>query len=552
MGQEPETQDELKKASELAENPKETKDSKETKETREMTIDIRLNKKQAIFAITFIVVIILAAVTYFTGLFAKAYEAIYWADANITVVDKDAKPLAATIGLTNAEKPKFNHQLTADKKGKASISDLIKGDYQIKLTKDGYITQSANVQIVKGHNLLRYTMEKVPVAKVKVTGLVQNYISEKPISNVEISLGDRKINTGSTGEFAFVEVPSGDINLSIAQAGYLAFTSKFTVAKGSSDIGKINLVPEGTVVFSSNRDKGKQGLFVSNYDGTGQKALISRVGEFEDSSPQTSPDNKKVAFSSTRDGKRDNGNLVSQLYLIDINGKNLVKITDSPINSFTWTNDSKRIVWSSYDNNQYNSYIYTVATKKNTQIAAGSNVQNLLTNTAATKIAYQITNYQTNKYEIYVAAIDGSNPESVYSGDKYPNIYGFTDTLLYSYYDNSKTKYFSYNLTSKTNAEIQYDSTKRSGTKSPDNKSIAYIDNRDGKTNVFTANADGSNEKQLTTLNTAGGSLTWSLDSKLIFFNSMKTGENALYVVSIDGGTAKKIVDVSNSYGYGY
>lgn len=534
----------------IKEEPKETPKPKET------TIDIRMSKRQVAFGITLITIIILAAVCYFTGIISKAYESIYWADANITVTDTSSKALTSTVSLRNTVKPKYSAQATTDSKGEATLSKLVQGTYTLSISKDGYIAKNETLKLNKGHNLLHYKLEKVPPAKITVSGTVQNYISEQPLSNIEFKIGERSITSDSTGKFSFTNIPSGEITLTSNQSGYLPISAKYTVSKANPALGKINLIPTGIVVFASNRENGKLGLYTANYDGTDQKPLIARVGQTEDSSPSLSPDGKKVSFLSTRDNKKDaNGNLINYLYIVDINGKNLTKVSDRQVNGFSWTKDSKKILWNSYSTKN-EALIYDVAAKKNTQIAINNDIQSLMANPSANKIAYILSlTTPLLRYEIDIANMDGTNPTQVYSGGSYPSIYDFPENtkLIYSYYADNKTKYFTYDMTAQTSTEFQFDNSKRRGLDSPDGKLMAYTDNRDGKSNVFISKPDGTKEQQLTTLNTAGGDLRWSLDSKLIFFTSSKTGENAMYVVSIDGGTAKKIVDMAyQGYGYGY
>ncbi len=549
---EPEDNKELEPKEVILEAPKKPVE-KINEPKKELTIDIRLNKHQAVFAISIFSLIVLAAVCYFTGIIAKGYESVYWSDAVITITDtKDSKPLAATVGLKNIKQPKYSAQATTSAKGESTLTKLVQGDYALTLSKDGYIAKNETIKLTKGHNLLNYTLEKVPAAKVSATGIIQNYISEQPLPNIEIALGDRTVKTGSDGRFTFTQTPTGDITLSIKSDNYLSFSSKFTVSKSSNDIGKINLVPVGTIVFASNRDKGKQGIYVSNYDSTDQKPLISRVGDYEDFNPTLSPDRKKVLFTSSREGKKDTqNNSVSQLFLVDITGKNLTKISDKSISSYFWSKDNKKVGWTSYSDNKTDAYIYDLDLKKNIQLSVGNNISNLIFNDAVSKVAYNLRTL-SSQYEIYLANIDGTNEEKITNNLNWINLFYFTTNtkLLYSISD-SATKYYSYDLSSKTATETQYDISRPNGPKSSDGKYSAYLSNRDGKNNVFISTIDGKNERKLTTIDTVQGEISWSLDSKMIFFTSMKSGENAMYVVSIDGGAAKKIVDVANM-GYGY
>jgi Tol biopolymer transport system component len=129
-----------------------------------------------------------------------------------------------------------------------------------------------------------------------------------------------------------------------------------------------------------------------------------------------------------------------------------------------------------------------------------------------------------------------------------------SDELIYSYYDDAakSSKYINYNLNTQVTADTQYDYATRSYVFSHDKKHKAFIENRDGKNNVYLVDGNNGNENKLTAIDTAQSPVYWSLDDKIIFFNSTKTGENALYLISLDGAKPKKIVDISyEGYGYG-
>jgi Tol biopolymer transport system component len=73
---------------------------------------------------------------------------------------------------------------------------------------------------------------------------------------------------------------------------------------------------------------------------------------------------------------------------------------------------------------------------------------------------------------------------------------------------------------------------------SPDGQRIAFQSSRNGKTDIWVANRDGSSTHQLTNLaGTISGFPRWSPDGRSIIFHSRPHGLAGLYVVSVDGGT---------------
>lgn len=76
---------------------------------------------------------------------------------------------------------------------------------------------------------------------------------------------------------------------------------------------------------------------------------------------------------------------------------------------------------------------------------------------------------------------------------------------------------------------------------SPDGERIAWISDRTGRFQVWTAQADGSEARALTEFgDTMTGTPRWSPDSRLIAFDSRPDGHSDIFIVSSDGGAAQR------------
>jgi len=79
---------------------------------------------------------------------------------------------------------------------------------------------------------------------------------------------------------------------------------------------------------------------------------------------------------------------------------------------------------------------------------------------------------------------------------------------------------------------------------SPKGDAIAFASTRSGSEEIWVANADGSNPRQLTSM---GGPLTsnphWSPDGRTIVFDSRREGTSDLYLVSPEGGAPRRLTD---------
>ncbi|MCR4406022.1 MAG: DPP IV N-terminal domain-containing protein [Anaerolineae bacterium] len=98
--------------------------------------------------------------------------------------------------------------------------------------------------------------------------------------------------------------------------------------------------PDGRrIAFVSLRD-GNQEIYVMNADGSEQTNLTRH--ENKDWTPAWSPDGEQLAFSSFRDGNWE-------LYIMDADGSNVTRLTDNPASdvSPSWSPDGKRIAFAS-------------------------------------------------------------------------------------------------------------------------------------------------------------------------------------------------------------
>jgi len=133
---------------------------------------------------------------------------------------------------------------------------------------------------------------------------------------------------------------------------------------------------------------------------------------------------------------------------------------------------------------------------------------------------------------------------------------GYVSNLSYAadgksitYDTTSNSSHIRYKLELGNNTTPQAIDATRADTKvyvtSPDKALKAFVDTRDGKTDVYVARVNGTNEQRLTTLGvaTATTAPAWDTTGTYVTFGVKREGEQALYVVSLKGGEPKKVVD---------
>jgi len=83
----------------------------------------------------------------------------------------------------------------------------------------------------------------------------------------------------------------------------------------------------------------------------------------------------------------------------------------------------------------------------------------------------------------------------------------------------------------------------RSGSWSPDGRQLAFDATRDGNTEIYIVDVDGSNPARLTDSPAEDWAPSWSPDGNRIAFASDRTGVAQIWVVPVDGGEAVQLTD---------
>jgi Tol biopolymer transport system component/DNA-binding winged helix-turn-helix (wHTH) protein len=226
--------------------------------------------------------------------------------------------------------------------------------------------------------------------------------------------------------------------------------------------------------------------------------------------PVWSPDGRKIAFSSNREGKH-------KIYVMDADGSNVRRITDNLAEDVnpSWSPDGSRILFDSERDG--NREIYVMDADGGNQVRLTRN--NALDSTAAWSPDGSLIAFASNRdtgppynpynLDIYVMNADGSNVRRIVDDPEY-------------------------------DVGPQW---------SPDGRKILFISGRTGNFDVYEMNADGTGQRNLTADNDKpDGAPVWSLDGNSIAFARRVDGKNQIFVMDADGRNVKRVThDAANN-----
>ncbi|MEO5939062.1 MAG: hypothetical protein ABIQ43_08640 [Sphingomonas sp.] len=257
--------------------------------------------------------------------------------------------------------------------------------------------------------------------------------------------------------------------------------------------------PDGRrLAFVSRRD-GNNEIYVMNADGSDLKRLTNAVSR--ESGPAWSPDGKHISFRSDRDGSVD-------LYVMDADGSNLRRLTNiGAVNDrHSWSPATEEIVFAAEKDGQSQLYVIRPdGTGLRQLLRSDANDAYPVWSPDGARIAFDSD--RDGQDEIYVIDRDGTHLRRVTRNptmDSYPGW-------------------------------------------SPDGRRLVFISFRAHDSEIYTIGVDGRNERQLT------NSLDWDLDplfspdGKWITFNSRRDGRRAIYVMRTDGTKLRKLTNTDTS-----
>ncbi|MBN2383520.1 PD40 domain-containing protein [bacterium] len=253
-----------------------------------------------------------------------------------------------------------------------------------------------------------------------------------------------------------------------------------------------DLTSNRPILFQSDRD-GDFEIFAVYADGSGLRQLT--FNQVEDEYPVWSPDAREILFQSNREGHFD-------IYVMDPYGHNQVRLTDSRRDYFSasWSADGSRIYFDSLENGIYSiNSMRRDGSDKRVFKKGGPQHSYVLTSCSPDGKHIAFTVSTARGWHIHILDVETG-----------------MEKVLTDRGGNCRPAW------------------------SPDGRYIAYVSTvTDGKGDIWTMRADGTDKRQITTSPDYDYCPTWSADgSKIVYAHAREKNQGnwMLYLISIAGG----------------
>lgn len=269
----------------------------------------------------------------------------------------------------------------------------------------------------------------------------------------------------------------------------------------------------GKIAFQSFRD-GNGELYTMNPNGTGQVNITNNPAK--DGNPAWSPDGTKIAFDTNRDGGK------IEVYVMTADGSNPTRLTFTGFNfGPAWSPDGTKLAFVSRRDG--NAEIYTMNSDGTGQtrltIGSGGADQDPAWSPDGTKIAF-VSDRAGGSNQIYVMNVNGTGVTRLTNNPTVPDAvpsFSPDGTKIVFQRQLQGPQIVVMNATGSSQTPLTSFSSNGQNFDpvfSPDGKRITFHSDRDNNLEIYSMNADGSNQVLVSNNSASDNDPTWQLVAK--------------------------------------
>lgn len=500
-------------------------------------------------------------------------------------------PFKEEIFLVRGQELKFNKELSA--KGMGELKGLIK-------TKDGNDINIEGLQVLVDDRVIThntdatFTHKGLPKGKYTLTVKTPEYLDYKSEINIESGMNDLGVILLDPAMDIYFTTVDWFTNQVIANAGVkagemeywsdldgkfiiqdLVVSSEYTLTidkeeynqkkvelknlkQGKNIVEDQKMTIKGRVLFISNRT-GNQNIYSVDFDGSNETTLTSNSGQNYELI--YSKDFKTAYYLSTQDGvKNSYGSIIPLPYSINVTNGSTYKLAKTnysdygSLGSYNYTSMKRTFV--KYMDMGKNEFYYGNLDGGNTKLIGflqGGYAGSPAVSNDGKYILFTWSDYYTTDNSgIYYLSTENNQLKKVLttkqSSAAVRSISNDSQKAIAEVYDNTSQKWdiWAINVSNGSSTRLTNSTTQEvNAIYSPDNRHILYMSNRDGSTNLFRLDANGTNEMMLTKTGKVTSFIAGP-NNTILFVN-----ENSLWIADINQSfEPRKIKDNVSAYNF--
>lgn len=467
--------------------------------------------------------------------------------ASVVVLDESTRQ-----PLRNVKVSLHGQSSLTDEDGQAQLNHLKLGTTDLMIEKRAFAPVERQITIGWGSNPLGDFSIK-PVGS-QYAFMVTDFLSTKPLEKVEAISGEYSAFSDEKGKILLTVEETGDEPLEVIIKKDEYREESLPIPVGDTMERPIALAPSRDHFFVSRRS-GQFDVYKVGADGKNDELVLKGTGhERDDLTLVSHPTDKIVALVSTRNNARnEDGFLLSTLTLIDpSDGNSIEKVAESErVQIIDWIGDKLVYVRitsgaSAVKPDRHRLVTFDYKTKAYTEIEKSNYFNDVLV--ANDEIYFAPSSaYQDKPVAMYRIKPDGTSRQTILGLETW-NIYRTAyDKLIMSVGQD----WYEYDLLQGGYKQLEGEPANlraRVYATSPDKQKSVWVDQRDGKGVLVVYDAKTKEEKVLHSGSGLKTPVRWLSNNALVF--RIKTeSETADYAISLDGGEAKKVRDVTDTSG---